>query len=75
MTNKPKAVKKVAPKPKGKPTAYTKERADAVIELLERGVWVTEACRQVGIPIGTWCGWVEADRDGLSDRSARAHNS
>lgn len=65
---KPEAEKKKI----GRPSTYTKERADKVIELMHQGVWITEACRQSGVPIATFLDWCDADRDGLSDRSARA---
>lgn len=64
--------KLTAAKKTGRPSTYTKEKADAVIDLMHRGVWVTEACRQVGVPIVTFLNWCTADKDSLSERSMRA---
>lgn len=67
-----KAKPKAAPKKIGRPSVYTKEKGDAVIALLEQGVWITEACRQMNVALSSWIRWVHDDVDDLSERSARA---
>lgn len=60
-------------KPKiGAPSKYNKEKCDHIIELMHTGVWITEACRQAGVPISSFLGYCDADHDGLLERSMRA---
>lgn len=65
---KPEAEKK----PTGRPSTYSKEKCDTIIELMCQGVWVTEACRQAGVPIASFLRYCDEDRDGLLERSMRA---
>lgn len=60
----------------GRPTTYDKAIADALVRLIaEEGYTLNRACRTVGVAKATFLGWVEADRDQLSDRYAKAREA
>jgi predicted CopG family antitoxin len=58
----------------GRPSAYDPEKADGVLDRVAAGATLTAACRAAGVPKGTFLEWKRADRDGLSDRYARARD-
>jgi hypothetical protein len=53
-------------------TTYEQVEADAVVALVRDGMTLPKACERVGVPRSTFLDWVDADRDGLSGRYARA---
>jgi hypothetical protein len=57
--------------PTGRPTTYTLELADAVLELIMEGSDVAEACRKAGVRPQTFRGWMDTI-GGLYDRYERA---
>ncbi len=54
------------------PTVYKRKLADTIITGMEDGKSMAEMCRRTGIGGGTFLQWVHKDRDGLSERYARA---
>lgn len=59
--------------PSGRPTSYTKELSDKILALIADGQSVSEICRMEGMPArSTVMLWVAQDREGFSDRYAKA---
>lgn len=56
----------------GRPSKYTAELAQSVLDAISDGASVVQACRGIGIARSTFNGWVLDDVDGLSARYARA---
>src|SRR5262245_36300272 len=59
----------------GRPSTYTREKADAVLALIidaDQPRSLRDACKEVGLKAGTFCGWVVEDHDGLAERYKRA---
>jgi Helix-turn-helix domain of resolvase len=59
----------------GRPSTYTRAKADAVLELIEDGRSVRAACRKTGLSKTTFLRWVASDLDGLTDRYSRAREA
>lgn len=73
------AKKKAPPKPRGRPSTYSKDTADEIIERLASGEPLAQICRDEKMPaLRTVYDWVDADNDadgkktGFSARFARA---
>src|SRR5690242_11467525 len=59
----------------GRPSSYSREIADKVIALIidaNEPRSLREACKEIGVAAGTFCGWVVSDFDGIADRYLRA---
>lgn len=72
VTEKKAPAQKKAKKPTGRPSQYSKEKCDNVVELMHQGVWITEACRKSGLAISSFLKYCDEDHDGLRERSMRA---
>jgi len=59
--------------PSGRPTSYTKDLADKILALIADGQSVSEICRMEDMPArSTVMLWAAQDREGFSDRYAKA---
>lgn len=57
---------------KGRPTIYTRELADAILEsIAHEGMTAREACKTHGIVYATFSSWIADNRDGLCERWMR----
>ncbi len=57
----------------GRPSVYSKELADRILAMIADGLSVSEICREPDMPArSTVMLWVAQDRDGFSDRYAKA---
>lgn len=62
-------------KPRGRPSLYTPELADEILERLEEGEGLAAICDREGMPSrGAVRGWIAADYQGFSARYARARD-
>src|SRR5690606_35883601 len=57
---------------RGRPTTYSAEIADEICRRLAEGETLRAICRELDIPASTVLEWVRDDRDGFSERYARA---
>ena len=60
------------PRRAGRPTVYSRAKADAILELMAQGESVRTACKKVGVADSTLRTWCEYDRDGIAARYTRA---
>jgi len=57
---------------KGRPTIYTRELADAILESIAvEGMTAREACKKHGLVYATFSSWIADNRDGLCERWMR----
>jgi hypothetical protein len=74
--NKP--AKKRPPKKQekaGRPSTYTRAKADAILEKIAEGQSLASICKEPGMPTASaFRRWVIDDTDGISTRSARAYS-
>jgi hypothetical protein len=62
-------------RPRGGQTIYTREIADEICKLMSEGATLNQICRRPGMPSRpTVLNWALEDRDGFSDRYARARD-
>lgn len=62
---------KAEKKPNGRPDTFSQAKADAIIERVSGHESLRAICDAVGVPAGTFLGWV-ADRPELAEHYARA---
>jgi len=56
----------------GRPTIYTRELADAILEsIAHEGMTAREACKKHGLVYATFSSWIADNRDGLCERWMR----
>jgi len=56
----------------GRPTIYTRELADAILEsIAHEGMTAREACKKHGLVYATFSSWIGDNRDGLCERWMR----
>lgn len=75
MARKPKDAPKEAPKPRGRPSTYTQEVADAICERLANGETLRAICRDEAMPPeATVRRWALDDVQGFAAQYARARD-
>lgn len=57
---------------RGRPSTYSRKKADAVLELMMDGASIRGACKTVGVANGTFYRWLAEDVDGIAGRYTRA---
>ena len=60
---------------RGRPTTYSREIADELLERISSGETVTKACEELGITKSAALNWVTDNRDGFADRYRRAREN
>lgn len=50
-----------------KPSKYTREKAEAILNLMSTGISLFQACLQHQIPYRTFLSWLKQDKEGLKE--------
>ncbi len=66
---------KPATRGRGRPTTYSRAVEDRILDRMFTGQPLRVACRAVGVSATTFLTWVEDDRNGISERYARAREA